>query len=830
MRTTNYLKLSALVLGSVVLAACSSNSASTGPSGGSTGGAGTVGGASNQGTGTKANVGGSNVGGNSSTPGGGSPNVGGNSNGTTGGVSPTTGGASNVGGNGGGATGGKASTTTGGSGGATGGKASTSTGGSGGGATGGKASTSTGGSGPATGGASSGPTGGVSAGGAATGGASTGPTGGGNSTGCLQSANVISDFEDTPGKGTVHKVVSTMDGYWYDFEDTTNCGAQTPASVTGGPINSAAVTDTNYTGTHTNAMHSTVTGCSATAYSGFGAELHPDPSDTTGKKKAAVNLSAYDGVAFWVKGTSSSQIYVEFQTTDCIDSANGGTATSSNSDAFNCHGYLIKTVPTSWTQMYVPFGETGIRWFPTSASGGTTTCSNEFCEAPRLKKADIVDVQFALEGPFNQTPTTVASYDVWVDDVTLYKQSDCNTTGLGTWTSSGTYPFPANKTFTNCTMPKNADGQAPDGNLLRDAYLTWKAKYVQGGRVVSPEVDADQCGGSNGRNGTCSVSEGIGYGMLIAVYMGDKDLFDSLWSYWKSKASSKNAHLMNWEITSGGGTTANGGGSATDADEDAAFALQMARKQWGSSYDSDAAAILSDFLAGDVDGSGNLKPGNNFSDNSLFNPSYFAPAYYKYFATVADTGNASKWNGLVSKGYALIASGAGSNGLVPAWCNSTCTTRGGGGYTDADMYQYDAHRVPWRLGVDQCWNGDTNAKSYLDKVVGFFAGLAGAQGDKGKGLGSIGDIYNSGGTTNSDSANNSMSLLGCAGVGAMGSSATNAATFRDRVWAYLLEGHYTKNYMYTDGNTSTKPGYTYYNATVGLLTALTLSGNFYIMQ
>ena len=79
-----------------------------------------------------------------------------------------------------------------------------------------------------------------------------------------------------------------------------------------------------------------------------------------------------------------------------------------------------------------------------------------------------------------------------------------------------------------------------------------------------------------------TVSEGIAYGMLIAVYMGTKDdqmLFDDLWRY--SQAHLNGNGLMHWGIAANG-TTITGQGGATDADEDIAFALVMADKQWGS--------------------------------------------------------------------------------------------------------------------------------------------------------------------------------------------------------------------------------------------------------
>jgi hypothetical protein len=140
------------------------------------------------------------------------------------------------------------------------------------------------------------------------------------------------------------------------------------------------------------------------------------------------------------------------------------------------------------------------------------------------------------------------------------------------------------------------------------------------------------------------------------------------------------------------------------------------------------------------------------------------------------------------------------------------------------MYQYDSHRTPWRIGLDQCWNSDANAKIYLNKIVGFFAAAT-----ANAGLSSLGDVYTAAGTRNDDSIYNSMSLVGCAGVGAMGSGAAGAASFRDRAWQYLLEGQYTANPAFKVGGTGWLPMYTCRNATVGLLAMLTMSGNFYVM-
>src|SRR5687768_15239900 len=80
----------------------------------------------------------------------------------------------------------------------------------------------------------------------------------------------------------------------------------------------------------------------------------------------------------------------------------------------------------------------------------------------------------------------------------------------------GPYPFPQNKTSGSCTITTVPNAAAPTQN----AYNSWKNTFVTtngaGGfvRVQSPQH----------QSGT--VSEGIAYGMIAAVYMSDRPTFD----------------------------------------------------------------------------------------------------------------------------------------------------------------------------------------------------------------------------------------------------------------------------------------------------------------
>jgi endo-1,4-beta-D-glucanase Y len=345
------------------------------------------------------------------------------------------------------------------------------------------------------------------------------------------------------------------------------------------------------------------------------------------------------------------------------------------------------------------------------------------------------------------------------------------------------------------------------------AYNQWKANFVKGNKVIRPEASND------------TVSEGQAYGMLIAVNMNDKTLFDSLYSGWTASSYTSGSTLMTWCLGSSGGGTgqacpSGSGGSATDADEDAAFALLQAAKVFGdASYKTKALAMISEIFSKDIDPSTKLPTGgSNYNKSSgTTNPSYFAPAWYNAFKAAGDT---SDWASVNAAIYKAINAGTWSNGLLPAWCSgNTCTAPGantGSANPATDViYQYDSHRIPMRIGLDYCFNNTADAKTYTTKNTGFFAGIAQ------KGIGFIKDMYTPGGADVNGSAPNSASILGTSAVGAMASG--NQAYVTDAYQAVFDQ--ITRGAMNVP-DAAGKTSYSYYNATVGLLTALMMTGNF----
>jgi endo-1,4-beta-D-glucanase Y len=287
-----------------------------------------------------------------------------------------------------------------------------------------------------------------------------------------------------------------------------------------------------------------------------------------------------------------------------------------------------------------------------------------------------------------------------------------------------------------------------------------------------------------------TTSEGIAYGMLITVYMADQGHFDKLWAYAQAHMS---GGLMSWHI----GATGNviDPHSASDADEDMAWALVMADKQWpGGTYLAAAKTLIGNIKSQDIDSSNNVKDGD-FNASST-HPDYAAPDYYKVFAAVS--GDAG-WNAVYTAEYAQLAAAQSSAGLIPD------ATSGGGTGT----FGFDACRAPWRVGLDYCWSGSTQAQAFLTKMNAYFNMVS----NGGAMVANIKIPVPTGGGTGQYP---SGAITGPAAVGAMVSASNQ--TLVSNSW----------NYLYALVSTAANPGnLNYFSSTVGLIGMLSISGNFF---
>ena len=361
-------------------------------------------------------------------------------------------------------------------------------------------------------------------------------------------------------------------------------------------------------------------------------------------------------------------------------------------------------------------------------------------------------------------------------------------------TVAQTQPFPANVTFSNGLMATNkndADATA--------SYNTWKTNFIE------------SC--SNGRfrvkfdNPSETVSEGIGYGMLLTAYKADKVTFDGLWNYYKDNRNTNG--VMNWKIQ-GCSISTPGQNGATDAELDAAMALIVADYQWGSTgtinYRADAETLIAAIKTHEVEANTYvLKPGDMFGGSSLTNPSYFAPAYYRAFG--AFTNDTTFWNNVATKAYTVINDNLTQNnaagGLVSDWCQASgaYSNQSGGYHAQGHTYYYDAARTPWRIVVDYLWYGDNSGKVYAKKCSDFVRVTLG-------GTANIVDGYNQNGTTTGQYHN-----------------ATFVGAFACAAMAGENQVHLDASY--TDLKNLNEPN-AYFNQTLKTLYQFLLTGNFYL--
>ncbi len=263
--------------------------------------------------------------------------------------------------------------------------------------------------------------------------------------------------------------------------------------------------------------------------------------------------------------------------------------------------------------------------------------------------------------------------------------------------TAGKYPFPQNmKSPYGYTVPFAST------KMIQDHYDIWKGTWYDAnqGWILSPE-------------GTCStVSEAIAYGMLITVYMDDESMFKKLYNTWKSNnASSDGLGGMHWRIGCSGGT-----GSATDSDIDAALALVQASAQWSNSqYLSDAKTMIKWIESNDFNGT-QLKPGSAWND--AFNPSYAGLANFKLFEMVSGSSWSTHRSDVAKD---LLACQNSSTGLVSDWCSwgshQPTKTSASVAQSEAAGFFDDAARTPWRTAWAYYWYGDSDAKTFNDKIA-----------------------------------------------------------------------------------------------------------------
>lgn len=266
-------------------------------------------------------------------------------------------------------------------------------------------------------------------------------------------------------------------------------------------------------------------------------------------------------------------------------------------------------------------------------------------------------------------------------------------------------------------------------------------------------------------------TEGMSYGMMIAVQFDRKDIFDKLWRWSKKYMQVQEGPMegyFRWSCKRSG--EANAEGPASDGELYFITSLIFASNQWGNNtgidYLAEAQHILNCIQPRTVEQevrweNGHMLdtpkkvmreialidpttqlisfvPGMPFTD-----PSYHIPAFYEVWARYAEDGRESYWRECARKSREYLhASMHPLTGLNPDYNQFDGSMmqgpRGMGGMGAA--FRYDSWRVPMNIALDYSWScaDRTWQQNYGHTIQNFFYS---------QGLETFVDQYNVDGTT-----------------------------------------------------------------------------------
>jgi|GEM_PF-5862867 len=368
------------------------------------------------------------------------------------------------------------------------------------------------------------------------------------------------------------------------------------------------------------------------------------------------------------------------------------------------------------------------------------------------------------------------------------------------------YSYPHNIQYDYGLLPTNANASDPE-----NAYNEFKDNWVTSdGATPYQRVKSDFIEGCP--TAFCTVSEGTGYGMLMAVNFADKEVFDDLWSFHKTRKNENG--LLAWRIDDFGNISSLT--SATDGDADVAYALLLADLQWGSGglhdYLQDGLELIQALWdhAIQENASGEktfvFKPWDVVDPYDQLNPSYLSPAYYRVFAEVSQN---SGWLQVAEKSYEILENAAHPiTGLVPEWSDSQGNQYGGQPYE----YRYNAARTPWRISFDYIIYGTDSARILASKIGDFANDI---------GIDNVLDAYELDGQLITHDWNPELEAFVEAD---RHHNPTFVGPIATAMMAYGSEGQVLLNDAY-DELKNLAAG-TYYNSALKVLTLLQLTGNF----
>lgn len=327
-------------------------------------------------------------------------------------------------------------------------------------------------------------------------------------------------------------------------------------------------------------------------------------------------------------------------------------------------------------------------------------------------------------------------------------------------------------------------------------------------------------------------TEGMSYGLMIAVQFDRKDIFDRLWR-WSKKYMQHQEGLLKgyfaWSCQTDG--TRNAQGPASDGELYYVTSLIFASNRWGNSIGINYLAEAQNILNCSMQKIGmervapliNLEHqlitftpdpfGGRFTD-----PSYHIPAFYEVWARWAEDGRSEFWRVCARKSREYLHKSIHPvTGLNPDYNNYDGTLLGSKRVI-GDAFRFDSWRVPMNIALDYSWACADRKwqQEYGNKIQNFFYS---------QGIDSFVDQYNVDGTTVTElldaggykKLRHSLGLVATTAAVSLVCTHDKSREFVDRLWN-------AKHVPYDDGYFDA-----YYDGLLRLFAFMHLSGNYRII-
>jgi len=312
-------------------------------------------------------------------------------------------------------------------------------------------------------------------------------------------------------------------------------------------------------------------------------------------------------------------------------------------------------------------------------------------------------------------------------------------------------------------------------------------------------------------------SEGMSYGMMIAVQLNKQEEFNRLWKWAKTFMQQESGYFA-WQLNTKGEILDST--SASDGEEWIVMSLFFASGRWGDgegifNYRKEAQLILDAMLNKKQSASKELPEGTltNMFDTKekqvvfvpevqaahFTDPSYHLPHFYTLWSKWADKNNRFWLEAAdISRDF-LRRAASPATGLYPEYASFDGKPVVPWGNTSGD-FRYDAWRVTMNIACDYNWFSASKWQvEQSDKLLGFFYE---------KGIGKYGNLYTLKGDVLGE--NHSTGLVAMNAVAALAAKSNIKKDFLDELW-----------------NASVPSGkYRYYDGLLYMLALLNISGNF----